>query len=140
MQASFTSEGKRQSGIDLLDLDELVVWDPANWVEIILRRSEQPSIRISGDDVMVKRYRWSRRGSTLEIKLIGNLLDRVRDALRTSLTRKQIQIELMVSSLDRVQATGIVEVILEGWQGDEPEVYVSGPTALWGGRFTPERP
>lgn len=132
MQAPFPHN---LSALELQDLQEIVVWDPANWVGVIIRNSEQPSLNISGDAAMIQRYGCWREGNTLFIKLGGNLFDRIADALTTSLTRKRIQVVVRISSLERVSATGMVQVDLADWKGVKPEIHINGPTALWGGRF-----
>ena len=132
MQASFSPDENRLSGLESKDLEEIILWDPANWVDLIIRSSKHTRLRILGDKAMIKRYQISHSGNTLSIKLGGNLFDRIADAFTTSLTRKRIQVELMVDSLERVRATGMVEVEMVGWKGDEPEIRLFGPTALWG--------
>lgn len=140
MQASFAHDITDPYGLELQNLEELVMWDPANWVDLALRRSEQPQLRISGHKAMLQRYQCSRRGNTLYIKLGGNLFDRIADAFTTSLTRKHIHIDLIVESLVRVRATGMVEVDLVDWSGAEPEINLFGPTTLWGGKFPVLKP
>lgn len=135
MQASFSPDEHGLSGLEFKDLEEIVLWDPANWVDLIIRSSKQTRLRIQGDTAMIQRYQISHSGNTLSIKLGGNILNRIADALTTSLTRKRIQVELMVDSLDRVRATGMVQVDMTGWKGDEPEIRLFGPTALWGATF-----
>ena len=140
MQAQMTNDLYCPAELDLMNLEEIVVWDPTNWVDLIIRRSDDPQLIISGDEGMLRRYRCSRRGNTLTIKLGGDLFERIADALTTSLSRKRIQIEVAVASLDQVKATGMVEIDLPGWRGEEPEVRLFGPAALWGGRVPFVRP
>lgn len=140
MQASIIYSKDDPSGIDLQRISQVVLWDSANWVRFSVRRSKQPRLSISGDESMVKRYRCSRRGDTLRIRLGGNLLDRIVDALTTSLTRKHIQVELLIGSLDLVKATGLVQVDMADWNGVEPEIRLYSPTALWNGRFPMIKP
>jgi hypothetical protein len=135
MQASITNDIISPTAVDLLALEEIVIWDPTNWVDLVLQSSEQQRLDITGDIKMVKRYRCVRRENTLFIRLGGDLFDRIGDALTTSLTRKRIRIELSVASLERVKATGMVQINLEGWRGLEPEIRIFGPSALWGGRL-----
>jgi hypothetical protein len=135
MQASITQGIRKLSAIDLNNLEEIILLDPANWVDLNIRRSEHPCLTISGNKAMVQRYRCSRSGNTLNINLMGSLIDRIVDAFTTSLTRKRILVELAVDSLDRVRATGMVEVDVEGWKEDDLEIHLFGPTTLWGERF-----
>lgn len=140
MQPTATRQKQCLSDFELRDLDEIVLWDPANWVDLIVRRSEHVGLEISGDEVMLQRYQCARRGKTLYIKLGGNLMDRVSDALTTSLTRKRIHIDLTLQSLSRIRATGMVDVDMVGWNGIEPEIHLFGPAALWAGRFPVKKP
>ena len=135
MQPSFTHDSKSVSESELRDLDELVLWDPTNWIDLIIRYSEHPQLSISGAEAMTQRYRCWRRGGTLYIQHGGNLFDRVVDAFTTILTRKKVKVELSIDSLERVKATGMVEVDLAAWRGTEPEVHLFGPAVLWGGQF-----
>jgi hypothetical protein len=140
MQASVVRSMSVRPDLNLEGLRQVVVWDPTNWVQVIIRGSQDPRLNISGDRGMVQRYRCYRKGDTLYVKLGGDLSHRIVDALTTSLTRKHIQIELMVDMLELVKAKGLVEVEIEDWPGTRPQIRLSSPAALWGTRFPIKKP
>jgi hypothetical protein len=133
MQAPINPDLNSPVLFDPGDFDEVILRDATNWVDFILRESEEASLRISGPEEMTRRYRCTRRGNRLYISLGGNLFDRIIDAFTTSLTRKHVTIELNVVDLKRVIATGMVEVDTSGLRTVQPEIQLFGPAALWQG-------
>jgi hypothetical protein len=116
---------------DLGEFEEIIFRDPTNWVDLLLRESEGTSLRITGPEHMTQRYRCRLLGSRLYITLGGNLAERIIDAFTTSLTRKQLKIEIDVVKLKRVKATGMVEVDSSGLNSLQPDIELFGPAALW---------
>jgi hypothetical protein len=140
MQAPINPDLNYPGLLELGDFNEVILRDAANWVDLVLRESEEASLRISGPEEMTRRYRCIRRGNRLYISLGGDLFDRIIDAFTTSLTRKHVTIELGVVNLKRVKAIGMVEVDMTGLLTLQPDIQFFGPAALWQGRLPVIRP
>ncbi len=110
---------------------DVIVRDPTNWVSLILREAGEPGLRLYGSEEMINRYRCIRRGDKLYLSLSGDLIDRIGDALTTSLTRKHVTIELTLKDVKRVKATGMVKVDTSALRMQAPEIQLFGPGALW---------
>jgi hypothetical protein len=131
MQAPMNPDLNCASIQDLGEFEEIILRDPTNWVDLVLRESEQTSLRITGPEQMTQRYRCRLIGSRLYITLGGDLTERIVDAFTTSLTRKQVRVEVEVVNLTRVKATGMVEVDSSALKQLQPEIQLFGPAALW---------
>ena len=131
MQATMDTELNCTTILDLGEFEEIIFRDPTNWVTLVLRESEQPRLEITGPESMTQRYRCHQRGSKLYITLGGNWTERIIDTFTTSLTRKHVRIEIDVVSLQRVKATGMVDVDSAGLNRLSPDIQLFGPAALW---------
>ena len=131
MQAPIDTELNCTTILDLGEFEEIIFRDPTNWVTLVLRESEQPRLEITGPETMTQRYRCRLHGSKLYITLGGDWTDRIIDAFTTSLTRKHVRIEVDVVNLQRVKATGMVEVDSSDLNRLSPEIQLFGPAALW---------
>lgn len=111
--------------------DRLVVHDPADWVVLVIREGRQESLTIQAPPATLARIRTAVKDGVLRITLGGSLIDRIGDALTTSLTRKRVRYELTVCRLTQVQAWGMVRVDTQGLIEHRPVVKLGGPAATW---------
>ena len=111
------SETRDVSGFRRLELRETV-----NWVELIAVPGETEQLTIEGPPEYVARVKSEVRGETLVMSLSGNLSDRVKDALTTSLTRKTVTYHLTAENLVEIEVAGLIRVNLEAYGDNWPVV------------------
>ena len=131
MQAKNFDDGHAIHIEDLGQFNELILIDPANWVDLILQEAKEPALRILGPMEMTSRYRYHVRDGRLHLSLGGGLFDQIVDALTTSLTRKHVRIELDVEDLKSVRVKGMVEIDRSKLSTIRPTVDYFGPAAGW---------
>jgi hypothetical protein len=96
--------------------------DPTNWVEFIVEPGAPVALSIEGSRDFVGRVRTRVDGGTLLITLAGSLTEKVRDALRTSLTRRRLTYRLRAPDLIEVAVLGMVQVTVDAFGTDRPVV------------------
>jgi hypothetical protein len=102
--------------------DRLVLRDGANWVDLVIREGEQETLTIHAPQEMLSRIRTDVRNGTLKITLAGTLMDKLGDALTTSLTRKHVRYEVAVHRLSTLKVTGLVRIDTRGLGQQQPAI------------------
>lgn len=112
---------------NLQDFNRLEVWDPANWVELVITSGEKESLTIQGPAEIVSRIKTGVKDGTLVITLGGTILDKIKDALTTSLTRKKVTYHLTVRQLDEVSLRGLISVDTSCLETSKPDIRRMAP-------------
>lgn len=112
---------------DLQEFRRLKLCDPANWVDLVIESGETENLTITGPAKMVSRIKTRVKNNTLAISLGGNFLDRIRDSLTTSLTRKRIAYHLTVRQLDLIELCGLIRVDTRELETRKPIIRRIGP-------------
>ncbi len=116
------TETREVSGFERLELR-----DRTNWVNLIIEPGEQEALVIEGPSEILARIKTEVQAGTLKITLGGNLLQKVQDALTTSLTRKKVRHHLTAKRLIEVKVFGMVNVDVSAFGKEKPTVKYAGP-------------
>ena len=109
--------------------DKIVLHDTANWVDLVIREGEQEALTIHAPQDTLARIRARVKDSTLRIVLGGTWMDKIDDALTTSLTRKHIRYELTVRRLKELKVRGLVRIDTRGLGQQQPAIKRGEPIA-----------
>lgn len=112
---------------DLQEFRRLELCDPANWVDLVIESGETENLTITGPAKIVSRIKTRVKNNILTISLDGNFLDKIRDSLTTSLTRKRIAYHLTVRQLDEIDLCGLIRVDTCGLEIRKPTIRRIGP-------------
>lgn len=104
--------------------------DSTNWADLIISSGDQEELVISGPAGIVSRIQTRVENETLIIRLGGSLLDKVQDALTTSLTRKKITYHLTVSQLESIELCGLIRLDTSGLESGKPFIRQLNPWAI----------
>jgi hypothetical protein len=118
------------NSLTLEPFQRLELRDPTNQVELIAHPGEGYSLVIQAPDEMRKRMQIRVQEGTLSISLHGGILERLRDALTTSLTRQFIRLEVSAPSLKSIDVRGWVSVDARAYGNRQPELVRGGPFAM----------
>jgi hypothetical protein len=116
--------------IVLEPFDRIVLRDPANQVELIVCPAERSGLTIQAPDSVRRRMRIEVQERTLRVDLTGTLLERIQDALTTSLTRKHVRLIVSAPSLCRIDVLGWVSVDTRACGDNQPQVVRKGPFGM----------
>ena len=105
----------------------LELCDPTNWVDLIITSGGKESITITGPAKIVSRIETKVEQDTLVISLGGGLIDKILDALTTSLTRSKVTYQLTVRRLDEIDLCGLIRVDIAGIETAKPIIRRLGP-------------
>lgn len=112
---------------NLQEFNRLEVCDTANWVNLVINPGEKESLTIQGPAKLIPRIRTQVRDGTLVITLGGTILDKILDALTTSLTRKKITYSLTVRQLDEIFLCGLISLDIQNPENNRPTIRRLGP-------------
>jgi hypothetical protein len=104
--------------------------DSANWVDLIICSGEQEQLTITGPENLVARIRTNLEDDTLIIRLEGTLVDKIRDALTTSLSRKKITYHLTIKQLEGIELCGLIRLDTSGLKSGNPVIRHLNPWAI----------
>ncbi|MFN2149846.1 MAG: hypothetical protein ACK2T2_15785 [Anaerolineales bacterium] len=125
-----------QAQIPLPHFDHLKLRDPVNQVELVIVPAETCAVAIRSSDTIRERIRCRVREGILEITLAGNLVQRIQDALTTSLTRETVRLEVSAPGLRSIDVLGWIAVDTRACGAQQPRVIRGGPI----GKRTPFPP
>lgn len=111
---------------DVAPFDRIELRDPANRVDLIVEPGSQ-LVAIEGRAETIRRVRTEVVAGILRITLAGGVVDHVRDAVTTSLTRQWIAYRIRVPRLYEVRVAGLVSVSVSAFGADAPAVTRLGP-------------
>ena len=107
---------------NLPEIRYLELCDSSNWVDLFISSGEKEVLTIKGPAKLVNRIETKVKHGTLVIAVKGNLLDKIRDALTTSLTRKKITYHLSVRQLAGIDLCGMIRLDTSGLKSKPPIV------------------
>ncbi len=107
---------------ELAPFERIELRDPANWVELTVEPGDAENITIDGPADLVDRVRTDVLHGTLHIRLAGSATDRLRDALTTSLDRRQLTYLVRARRMLEVRVRGLVRVSVDAFGADAPVV------------------
>ena len=107
--------------------ERLELRDRTNWVDLIIEPGEREALVIEGPSEILARIKTDVQAGTLKIALGGNLLQKVQDALTTSLSRKKVRYHLTAKRLTEVKVFGYVNVDVSAFGKERPTVKYAGP-------------
>ena len=119
------TETRKLEPIRYLDL-----CDPVNWVDLVISSGEQEELTITGPANLVVRIRTKVENDTLIIRLGGNMVDKIRDALTTSLSRKRIIFHLTVKQMEGIELSGLIRLDTSGLKSGNPVIRHLNPWAI----------
>lgn len=108
------------STINLPEFRFLELCDSANWVDLFISSGDKDVLTIQGPARLVNRIETKVKQSTLIISVEGSLLDKIKDALTTSLTRKKITYHLSVRQLEGIDLCGLIRLDTSGLNSKPP--------------------
>ena len=112
---------------DLEEFRFLELCDSANFVDLVITSGGKESITITGPAKIVSRIETKVKQDTLVISLGGGLIDKILDALTTSLTRSKVSYHLTVRRLDEIDLCGLIRVDTSGIETAKPIIRRLGP-------------
>jgi hypothetical protein len=98
----------------------LELCDSANWVDLVISSGEKEMLTIQGPEKLVNRIETRVNDGTLIISVKGSLVDKIKDALTTSLTRKKITYHLSVRQLEGMDLCGLIRLDTNGLKSKSP--------------------
>jgi len=104
--------------------------DSANWIDLIICSGEQDQLTITGPENLVTRIRTKLEDDTLIIRLEGTLIDKIRDALTTSLSRKKIIYHLTVKQLEGIELCGLIRLDTSELKSGNPVIRQFNPWTI----------
>lgn len=117
---------RRSEVRDVAPFDRIELHDPANRVDLIVEPGPQ-HIVIEGRTEMIHRVRTDVVDGVLRITLAGGLVDHVRDAVTTSITRQWIVYRIRVPRLYELRVAGLVTASVSAFGAEAPVVTRLGP-------------
>lgn len=108
----------------------LELCDPANWVDLIITSGDKESLTITGPAKIASRIKTKVEQDTLVISLGGGLIDKILDALTTSLTRSKVTYHLTVRRLDEIDLCGLIRVDTAGIETAKPIIRRLAPPPI----------
>ena len=100
----------------------LELCDSANWVDLFISSGEKEVLTIQGPARLINRIDTTVNDDTLVISVRGSLLDKINDALTTSLTRKKISYHLSVRQLEGIDLCGLIRLDTSGLKSKPPMI------------------
>jgi len=113
--------------IALQPFHHLKLRDPVHQVKLVIRPAQTYEVAIWASETARGRIRCTVRDGILVISLTGNLLQRIQDALTTSLTRETIRLEVSAPELRSIDVLGWVAVDTHACGPHQPRVMRGGP-------------
>jgi len=110
----------------------LELCDTANWVDLFISSGDKDVLTIQGPARLVNRIETKVKHSTLIISVEGSLLDKIKDALTTSLTRKKITYHLSVRQLEGIDLCGLIRLDTSGLKSKPPIINHLNPMDIRG--------
>ncbi len=127
MTSTLAPRRARQSEVrDVAPFDRIELRDPANRVDLIVEPGPQLVV-IEGRAELIRRVRTKVVDGILRITLAGGVVDHVRDAVTTSLTRQWIVYRIRAPRLYELRVAGLVSVSVSAFGADAPVVTRLGP-------------
>lgn len=105
----------------------LELCDSANWVDLVISSGEKEMLTIQGPEKLVNRIETRVNDGTLIISVKGSLVDKIKDALTTSLTRKKITYHLSVRQLEGMDLCGLIRLDTNGLKSKPPIIHHLNP-------------
>jgi hypothetical protein len=84
-------------------------------------------LTITGPAKLVSRVQTNVVKDTLYITLGGSLLDKIRDSVTTSLTRKKITYHLTIRQLEGIELCGLIHLDTSGLESGKPVIKYFNP-------------
>jgi hypothetical protein len=115
---------------NLQEFRYLDLCDSANWVNLVITSGEVEKLTITGPAKLVSRIGTKVENETLIIRLGGTLVDKIRDALTTSMNRKKITYHLTVRQLEGIELCGLIRLDTSGLESGKPVIKRLNPWAV----------
>jgi len=115
---------------NLPEFSFLDLCDSTNWVELNIASGKREKITITAPANLVARIRTKVQNDTLIIRLGGTLIDKIRDSLTTSLSRKKITYHLTVKQLEGIELCGMIHLDTSGLKSKNPVIRHLNPWAI----------
>jgi hypothetical protein len=112
---------------ELQEFNRLELCDPANWVELVITSGDKESLTIQAPAELIPRIKTQVRHGTLVINLGGTILEKILDALTTSLTRQKVTYHLTVCRLDEIFLCGLISLDTQELENNRPVIRRLGP-------------